>query len=440
MNKRKAIITAILSALITTGCLVEQKRSGAILASSSHSEQVNAGSCDNGGGALGAFQSTFFPLARVNCIGCHGSTQSPLFAVSDASDAFNVAQNYIYYDRVNLSPYVTKLKDGHCGPQCVAGSAPSNAMITALSNWAAGANSAVACPTPTTSPTASPGGATAPTDTSNLDINPYVTAAIPLPASIPDTQTDTYAIMRWDLGTVTPRDPNLSGVILEIKVQKVGLNGYVFRLPRLATKNYPIYIKNLQILINGTYDRLGNLMSDVDNTVNNVPNYTIPAITTQMNPFPALSSKNVILSQINGPSTDKISLAFEEIRKADAPATCKALATFQAKVLPQFSMPLPPYNPPKCLRCHQSGIYGNSPEAVAAFDMTNYTNAAAMCAQALQRMNKYDPAQSVFISDPLNRTNGHPSTYYYDSPGLRASDVFPAFTDWLNEEIANGGI
>jgi hypothetical protein len=355
-----------------------------------------------------------------------------MFAVSNVSSAFNAAQDYIYYNRVSSSPFVTKLKDGHCGPQCVAGSAISNSMIAALSDWAAGANSVAACPTP--SPTE---GVPPPTDTSSLDINPYVTNAISMPASIPNNETGTYAIMRWDLGTINPSNPDLNGVMFELKVQTVGLNGYVFSVPRLATKNYPIYVKNLQILVNGTYDRLGNVMSDVEATVNNVPNYTIPAITTQMTPFPALSSRNAILAQANGSSTDKISLAFGEIRKADAPAACKALDTFKAKVLPVFLRMDPSFNTvPTCLRCHDSTAPYRQAKAIAAYDMTNASNnAAALCAGALQRVDRNDLIQSVLISAPLNLTAFHPADNYYDNPGLTSDLVAPAWIDWMNEEI-----
>ncbi|MFL5812563.1 MAG: hypothetical protein ACJ763_03220 [Bdellovibrionia bacterium] len=435
-KNNKELLVIALSALAVTGCLMDQKKVGALLASSSSSsqQQFSGDSCQKGGGPEGAFQNTFYPLARVNCISCHGSTQSPMFAVSNVSAAFSAAQDYINYNRVTSSPFMTKLKDGHCGPQCVAGSPISNSMIAALSDWAAGANSAVACPTPT--PTATE-GVPPPTDTSSLDINPNVTNAISMPASVPNNETKTFAIMRWDLGTISPNNPELNGVIFELKVQTVGLNGYVFSVPRLATKNYPIYVKNLQILINGNYDRLGNVMSDVEATVNNVSNYTIPAITSQMTPFPALSSRNAILAQGNGPGTDKISLAFGEIHKAAAPTACKALNTFKAKVLPVF-LRMDPYfqTVPTCMRCHDTAAPYKQAAAIAAFDMTNATNnAAALCAAALQRVDRNDLIQSVLISAPLNLTAFHPADNYYDNPGLTSDLVAPAWIDWMNEEI-----
>lgn len=435
MSKNKGLLVIALSALVATGCLVDQKRAGALLASSSSSqEQFIGGSCQNGGGAQGAFQSTFYPLARANCATCHGATQSPMFAVSDVSAAFSAAQDYINYNHVDSSRFVTQLKNGHCGPQCVSGSAISNNMIAALGNWAAGADSAVACPTPTSSPT---DAIPPPTTTSSQDINPNVTNAISMPASIPDHETGNFVIMRWDLGSIAPSNPDLNGVIFELKVQTVGYNGYVFSVPRLATKNYPIYLNNLQILVNGNYDRLGNVMSDVEGTVNNVTNYTVPAITAEMTPFPALSSRNVILAQGSGPSVDKISLAFGEIRKATAPAACKALDTFKAKVLPVFLRMDPYFNTvPTCMRCHDSAAPYKQAAAIAAFDMTNASNnAAALCASALQRVDRNDLIQSVLISAPLNQTVFHPADNYYDNPGLTSDLVSPAWTDWMKEEI-----
>lgn len=435
MSKNKGLLVIALSTLVATSCVMDQKKVGALLASSSSSQQqFNGGSCQNGGGAEGAFQSTFYPLARVNCSSCHGATQAPLFAVSNVSDAFGAAQDYIHYNSVDSSRFVTQLKNGHCGPQCVAGNSISNSMIAALNNWAAGANSAVACPTPSSSPT---DAVPPPTTTSNQDINPNVTTSVSMPASIPDHETGNFAIMRWDLGALSPSNPDLNGVTFELKVQTVGYNGYVFSVPRLATKNYPIYIKNLQILVNGNYDRLGNVMSDVEATVNPVSTFTLPPITNQMTPFPALSSRNAILAQGNGPGADKISLAFAEIRKAAAPTQCKALATFQSKVLPVF-LRMDPYftNVPTCLRCHDTAAPYHQPAAIAAYDMTNASNnAAALCAGALQRVDRNDLISSVLISAPLNLTVFHPADNYYDNPGLTSDLVAPAWIDWMKEEI-----
>jgi hypothetical protein len=68
--------------------------------------------------------------------------------------------------------------------------------------------------------------------------------------------------------------------------------------------------------------------------------------------------------------------------------------------------------------------------------MTNASNnVAAMCAGALQRVDKNDLFQSVLISAPLNLTTGHPADNYYDEPGLTSDLVQPAWIDWMNEEL-----
>jgi len=322
-------------------------------------------------------------------------------------------------------------------------------MISALSTWAQGASSGSSlanCPNTSGSGESggssggsggSGGGAGNPTPpTANPNINPYVTAGVALPASLPNGGS-TYAIMRFDLGTISPNDPNLAGVVFELQVQQLGLNGYVFKVPRLATKNYPIYLKNLQILVNGTYDQDGNTMSDVETTVSPVAGYVIPPTSQELTPFPALSGRTVLLAQGNGPASDRISLAFAQIRKSDFPATCKALSTFQAKVFPFLTGTLTAFPAVKrCQRCHDSTAAYPSNAAIAAFDMTHaQDNVAVLCAKALQRVDHNNPYQSVLITDPLNQTNGHPSTYDYDAPGITTPDVDPNWIDWMNEEI-----
>jgi mono/diheme cytochrome c family protein len=77
---------------------------------------------------------------------------------------------------------------------------------------------------------------------------------------------------------------------------------------------------------------------------------------------------------------------------------CKSVATYTADAVPAIMANT-------CLTCHQ----GENPGATAALDMTKVgTDNAAACAQALNRVNLADPANSDIILAPTGGVAAHP--------------------------------
>lgn len=80
------------------------------------------------------FSKTLHPVLMDNCAACHGSTQTPMFAVTDAQDALHTIQEYSLVDINNPanSRFVKKIKEGHNNfPQSLA-----DEVQAAIEEWA----------------------------------------------------------------------------------------------------------------------------------------------------------------------------------------------------------------------------------------------------------------------------------------------------------------
>jgi hypothetical protein len=79
---------------------------------------------------LTAFKSSVYPIVVNRCAGCHGSSQTPLFAAADALKAFQAAQSRINEDAPEASRLAIQSANGHCGTANCRGS--SAEMETAI--------------------------------------------------------------------------------------------------------------------------------------------------------------------------------------------------------------------------------------------------------------------------------------------------------------------
>ena len=101
------------------------------------------------GGPPAAFITGFYAFATVpsSCIQCHGVSQVPLFAVSDATAACNALLPYVDMTTPASSMVVAYAGNGHCGIESVCGS-NSPTVTTDIQAWA----TAVAAEGPSGSP------------------------------------------------------------------------------------------------------------------------------------------------------------------------------------------------------------------------------------------------------------------------------------------------
>lgn len=86
--------------------------------------------------SLAAFKKTVYPITTARCVSCHGSTQTPLHASSNAETAFNsIVDNYkIDFNNIANSRMVLKLRgDRHnCWGDC---SANATEMQNQITEW-----------------------------------------------------------------------------------------------------------------------------------------------------------------------------------------------------------------------------------------------------------------------------------------------------------------
>lgn len=112
-------------------------------------------SLDTGSAAsIEAFKATLHPVLTSNCAACHGSSQSPLFAVGDGSFAYNqlMARNLVNLSNPGSSAIVQKIQLGHNGfPQSLA-----TQLTTQITNWANLLNQSQPAPAPSPSPSPTP--------------------------------------------------------------------------------------------------------------------------------------------------------------------------------------------------------------------------------------------------------------------------------------------
>ena len=79
-----------------------------------------------------AYENSVFPVVRNRCSTCHGSTQSPLFAVSDLAQSFQAAESRIDEQQPDQSRLVIKSANGHCGANC---QGTGEEMLTAVNQF-----------------------------------------------------------------------------------------------------------------------------------------------------------------------------------------------------------------------------------------------------------------------------------------------------------------
>jgi len=362
---------------------------------------VSNTSCSASAGSnTSAFKGQVYPILKSRCAGCHAVSQRPLMANDDLNQAMTAAQSYIDANSLQNSALVTFSRNGHCGSlPC---QQDPTSLISAISAWKS--NSPTSC-------------ASAPADPSlNNSSGPQSLTlaqaiAYPLPLATDPGMDRVYTTMRWDLGSVSPQNPDLNGAVFEVQIQQftlanaTGPASYRLREPRLATPNSAIHVQGIKIFLNGSYVPQANEFGNANVIVAPVTPPWAPVL-----PFPILSSMDIIM-MAQDPKTDTLAFGFDVLSKSTTPF-CKNPAIFQTNVLPVLQQ--------NCVGCHN----GTNAPGGGRFLMVGDLN--TVCAQSLQRVDLKNPTGSPLITNPTLQTNGHDwiSTFRNIQP----------FIDWIQSE------
>jgi hypothetical protein len=346
-------------------------------------KKKTAGVCDTG---LEAFQKNLFPILQKNCAECHKSGPGPEHSVEDPVLSYQRVLEYVDFNNIAQSTFVVKGGNGHCqgyGYDC---KTDSKKLETAITKWL---NEG---------------------EESCKFESPYLSNQQKLPTQMMEDK-NAFHKMTWNFGTAA--NSPLKNYGFQIDVQRFsdsgeGIKGaYRFRNPRLISKGRPARVKGVRILINGKYDTRANAFLPIDRVI---------APAQQINPTswsaPALSMRDLILIEANGPATDMISVAFDELDAAEAP-TCMAVEAFKTNVLPVFEIGA-------CMDCHTKG------SAQGAFNLAG--EISQICSESKQRITPDLVQKSPLIMLPAGR-QGHPLLL------TNVNELLVPVMKWFEEEL-----
>lgn len=356
-----------------------------------------SGACAPG---LEAFRQTVHPFVRQHCTRCHSADpaspdQGPPFAVVDAAQGYGDLLKRVNFADIPRSRLVTKGGNYHCkteyGFDCGVKSV-EQVIPVVRAWWDQGQQS---CP----------------------DSGKLFSPALAVPADLPP-RGERFARMRFRLDTI---GANFTGAELQFEIQKFAEptsdrpGAYRIRRPRLVSPRRHLRVSAIRVLINGMWDPLADRYVSVDRTVGK---QAMSAGGLYGEQFPTLAADSLIILQDKAQG-DTISVSFEQLEVMSDPPACAELPVFRSQVLPVMQARA-------CLHCH--GPSGVDPRAKAVLDLSG--SAEAVCASALERSDLNLPTASPWVAYPFRGLFGHPRVI------PSASEVFPAWSDWMKLEKA----
>jgi hypothetical protein len=379
-------------------------------ASTANYTKTSSGS--SSGSALQVFQSGFYAFATKNCAQCHGSTQTPLFAVSDVNAAYTAAATVVDFSDPAGSEVAVYAGNGHCGVSNCNGQ--TQTVVPLIQAWATAEANAATSTTTTTTTTdggsdpsaglAAPSGAIV-----------YFTSAVTIPPKLPAVGA-TATIMRWPLSSMTPITALTNGGYFELQIQALTPTTYRISSPKLAVLNATI-VTSVHVMIkpagtagNGQESPLAMDWAtlDVNQTSTTIPNplpttsLNVTTLTTDAMEIPVLST------------SDALVIGFDSLATGTVVSGCQNLSGtngFVSNVLPQMQQ--------ICFNCHLSGGAG-----YGDFPMVNNNN-TQLCATTLSHVNLNNPSASDIVQRPQG-LDGHANFTGTFNP--------TPFIDWIQTE------
>lgn len=332
-----------------------------------------------------AFAQTLFPLLRSKCSSCHGTNQGPIFAVANAADALSVMNQASLYDfrAPSNSKIVRKSSDSHCGAGC-AGNAEQ--FTSEIQKWSAlvanvpsGGGGGGVNPSPSSTPTVTPG-----------QLPTIFTGNFILPANLSASNPTTVT---YPLNTISA---NFNGANLLVDVVRLSAatNAYILRNLRItipAGSAMSIYIEGIYARMNNTVEANATTWSELG------------AIVSAATSGRQLSQSVMVVSGVNGPGQDQLSIALRLIQVANPNCSNTAAnSPFVTQVRPILIN--------KCANCH-----GNQ----GVFRINNGDTNVDLCNRVLQRVDLVTPLQSALILLPQTGVDtrgggAHPATNLYN--------------------------
>jgi hypothetical protein len=372
-------------------------------------------SSGSSGSALQVFQSGFYAFATKNCAQCHGSSQAPLFAVSDVNAAYSAAETVVDFSDPASSEIAVYAGNGHCGVTNCNGQ--TQTVVPLLEAWAtAEANSQ-------TTGTGTGAGGSGGTDTgagaglvAPSAAIAYYTTAVNVPTPLPSAGAKTLALMRWPLSNMSPANNLTNGGYFELQIEYLTSTTYRIVSPKLALLNATsitgvhVMIKAAGTAGNGQESPLAMDWASlqVNQVATTIPNplpttsFNVTALTTDAMELPVLSA------------SDALVIGFEALTPGIVNSSCQNLSGtngFVSNVLPQMQS--------ICFNCHLSGGAGYS-----EFPMVSNNN-TQLCATTLQHVDLEDPSSSDIVVRPQG-FDGHPNFTGTFNP--------TPFIDWIQTE------
>ncbi len=130
MNHSQAILL-IISLLLTVACTPGFRVSSQNMDSQDRSAHTEGSTVDTSG--IEAYKTTVYAFVRQNCTACHESIQTPKFATANIKESFEIAQTLVNFNSPELSKFVERAENGHCGVSNCMGN--GNIMLDAIKAW-----------------------------------------------------------------------------------------------------------------------------------------------------------------------------------------------------------------------------------------------------------------------------------------------------------------
>ena len=319
--------------------------------------------CPNG---ENAFRRTVHRELRRNCRSCHkAGAEIPPFATASAGNAYRYFLNYTDFAAVEKSVLVERAGNGHCKlPKC--DESAGRAMAEAVREW---------------------------WEQGQQDCHQagaVRTAALPLPQE-PPADRNHFHELRFDLGEAVPE---LAGTQFSIEVQRftepsVAAKGsYRFRRPRFRGGDKAIFVRGVQVLLNGRQLPYGDDFRDIAALVSPVNAAAADSV------YPVLSAQTMNLLA-DDTETDRVQIAFTDLRTTAA-GDCAQEDIFTRTVVPQLERN-------NCMTCHGAEA---DPAAVAAFDLRG--DPATQCWACKQRLLVQGLRHSPLLAIPTRGQFNHP--------------------------------